>query len=61
MRRRMFISYLYNICWRIQYFVEWIPHNVKTAACNIAPPGMQMSSTFIGNSTAIKDIFKVNL
>ena len=21
------------------YFAEWIPHNVKTAACNIPPPG----------------------
>ena len=36
------------------YFVEWIPHNVKTAVCDIPPRGLKMSSTFIGNSTAIQ-------
>ncbi|XP_054161851.1 tubulin beta chain-like [Oppia nitens] len=40
------------------YFVEWIPNNVKTAVCDIAPRGLKMSSTFIGNTTAIQDIFK---
>ena len=37
-------------------FVEWIPHNVKTAVCDIPPRGLKMSSTFIGNSTAIQVI-----
>ena len=41
------------------YFVEWIPNNVKTAVCDIPPRGMKMASTFIGNSTAIQDLFKV--
>ena len=36
------------------YFVEWIPHNVKTAVCDIPPKGLKMSSTFIGNSTSIQ-------
>ena len=40
------------------YFVEWIPQNIKTAQCDIPPRGLKMSSTFIGNSTAIQDLFK---
>jgi tubulin beta len=39
-------------------FVEWIPNNVKIALCDIAPKGMKMSGTFIGNSTAIQSMFK---
>lgn len=40
------------------YFVEWIPNSVKTAVCDIPPKGFKMSSTFIGNSTAIQELFK---
>lgn len=40
------------------YFVEWIPNNVKSACCDIAPKGLDMSGTFIGNTTAIQEIFK---
>ncbi|CAF0746490.1 unnamed protein product [Didymodactylos carnosus] len=40
------------------YFVEWIPNNVKTAVCDIAPKGQKLSATFIGNSTSIQEIFK---
>ncbi|EIM22144.1 tubulin-domain-containing protein [Wallemia mellicola CBS 633.66] len=40
------------------YFVEWIPNNVQTALCNIAPKGSKMSATFIANTTAIQDLFK---
>lgn len=40
------------------YFVDWIPHNVQTALCSVPPKGLKMSSTFVGNSTAIQDIFK---
>ncbi|KND88023.1 Tubulin beta-2 chain [Tolypocladium ophioglossoides CBS 100239] len=40
------------------YFVDWIPHNVQTALCAVPPKGLKMSSTFVGNSTAIQDIFK---
>ena len=39
-------------------FVEWIPNNVKTAVCDVAPHGLSMASTFIGNTTAIQEIFK---
>ncbi|GAN04418.1 conserved hypothetical protein [Mucor ambiguus] len=40
------------------YFVEWIPNSVKTSLCDIPPVGLKMSGTFIGNSTAIQDLFK---
>lgn len=40
------------------YFVEWIPNNVKTAVCDIAPRGLKMAATFVGNSTAIQELFK---
>jgi len=39
------------------YFVDWIPNNVKTAVCDVPPCGLKMSGTFIGNSTAIQEIF----
>jgi len=40
------------------YFVEWIPNNIKSSACDIPPKGLKMSATFIGNTTAIQDMFK---
>lgn len=40
------------------YFVEWIPNNVQTAQCDIAPRGLKMAVTFLGNSTAIQELFK---
>ncbi|ELW62863.1 Tubulin beta-3 chain [Tupaia chinensis] len=33
-------------------------NNVKTAVCDIPPRGLKMSATFIGNSTAIQELFK---
>ncbi|KAK2104236.1 Tubulin beta-8 chain [Saguinus oedipus] len=30
------------------YFAEWLPHNVKTAICDIPPRGLKMAATFIG-------------
>jgi len=40
------------------YFVEWIPSNVKTAVCDIPPRGLKTSATFIGNTTAIQELFR---
>uniref|UniRef100_A0A7I4DRU6 Tubulin beta chain n=1 Tax=Physcomitrium patens TaxID=3218 RepID=A0A7I4DRU6_PHYPA len=40
------------------YFVEWIPNNVKSSVCDIPPTGLKMSSTFIGNSTSIQEMFR---
>jgi len=40
------------------YFVEWIPNNVLTAQCDIPPRGLKMAVTFMGNSTAIQELFK---
>ena len=39
-------------------FVEWIPNNVTTSVCDIPPRGLKMSATFLGNSTAIQEMFK---
>lgn len=38
-------------------FIEWIPNNIKTAVCDIPPRGLTMAATFLGNSTAIKELF----
>ncbi|VFQ69428.1 unnamed protein product [Cuscuta campestris] len=40
------------------YFVEWIPNNVKSSVCDIPPTGLRMSSTFVGNSTSIQEMFR---
>ncbi|KAL0809121.1 hypothetical protein ABMA28_012745 [Loxostege sticticalis] len=40
------------------YFVEWIPNNVKVAVCDVPPRGLKMAATFVGNTTAIQEIFK---
>jgi len=40
------------------YFVEWIPNNIKTGICDIPPKGLKMAVTFLGNSTAIQEMFK---
>jgi hypothetical protein len=37
---------------------EWIPNNVQLAQCDIPPRGLKMAVTFIGNNTAIQEIFK---
>ena len=39
------------------YFVEWIPNNIKTAVCDIPPRGLKMAGTFIANSTSIQSLF----
>ncbi|KAG6745221.1 hypothetical protein POTOM_051866 [Populus tomentosa] len=39
------------------YFVEWIPHNVKSTLCDSPPTGLKMASTFIRNSTSIQEMF----
>ncbi|BGO88442.1 hypothetical protein NBRC10512_004529 [Rhodotorula toruloides] len=39
------------------HFVEWIPNNVQTAHCDVAPKDSKMAVTFIGNSTAIQELF----
>ncbi|XP_063237559.1 tubulin beta chain-like [Bacillus rossius redtenbacheri] len=41
-----------------RYFVEWIPNGVKTAVCDIPPRGMHMAGTFIGNTTAVQELFR---
>lgn len=36
-----------------QYFIEWIPNNVKTAVCDIPPKGCRMSCTFLGKISSL--------
>ena len=31
---------------------------IQTAVCDIPPRGLKMSATFVGNSTAIQELFK---
>jgi len=40
------------------YFVEWIPNNIKSGVCDIPPKGLKMAVTFLGNSTAVQEMFK---
>merc|ERR1712149_129774 len=40
------------------YFVEWIPNNIKSGICDIPPKGLKMAVAFLGNSTAIQEMFK---
>jgi len=40
------------------YFVEWIPNNIKSSICDVPPQNFQKCSTFLGNSTSIMEMFK---
>ena len=51
----------FGLPWRNKnssYFVEWIPNNIKSAVCDIPPKGLKMAVAFLGNSTAIQEMFK---
>ena len=36
-------------------FVEWVPNNVKSSICLRPPTGLEMSSVFVGNNTALQE------
>ena len=38
------------------YFVE---NNIKAAVCDIPPKGLKMAVTFLGNTTAFQELFKI--
>ncbi|CAN9509987.1 unnamed protein product [Ophioblennius macclurei] len=40
------------------YFSEWIPNDVMTAVCDVPLCGLGKAATFIGNSTAIQEMFR---
>ena len=40
------------------YFIEWIPNNMKCGICDIPPKGLKMAVVFVGNTTAIQEMFK---
>ena len=35
-----------------QFFVNFVPNNIKSTVCDIPPKGLKMAATFIGNSTS---------
>ena len=35
------------------YFVEWIPNNIQVSLCDIPRSDVALSTTFMGNNTAI--------
>ena len=37
--------------------MEWIPNNIKSSVCDVAPKESDMSVTFLGNTTAIQSMF----
>lgn len=39
-------------------FIEWLPNNCQTAVCDIPPRGTKMSATFMGNTTALSEVFE---
>lgn len=39
------------------HYVEWIPHNIKTAICDIATYNTKISATSLSNTTAIQEVF----
>ncbi len=45
-------------CKNSPHFVDWIPNNVKTSVCDVPPRGLKMAVTFIGNNTAMQEIFQ---
>lgn len=52
------MSHLLNLY--SSHYVKWIPHNIKTAICNIATYNTVISATSLSNTTAIQQVF-VNL
>merc|ERR1712022_85903 len=40
------------------YFIGWIPNNMKCGICDIPPKGLKMAVCFVGNTTAIQEMFK---
>jgi tubulin beta len=39
-------------------FVNWIPNNIKSTIVKVPPPDVEMSGTFVANTTALKGIFQ---
>eukprot|EP01084_Bolivina_argentea_P006851 12942_1 len=45
-------------CKMTDYFITWIPNNIKSSIIIVPPEGTKMSGTFIANTTAIKGVFQ---
>merc|ERR1711971_1504372 len=42
-------------------FVSWIPNNIKSAIINVPPEGVDMSATFVANTTSSRACSSVSL
>ena len=40
------------------YLLEWIPNNIKSGVCYIPPMGLNLAVNFLGNTTAIQELFE---
>ena len=40
------------------YFVDWVPNNVKTSLCGTPAHGLKMAAAFVANNTVIQELFK---
>ena len=45
-------------CRYSSYFVDWIPSNFKYSMYDLQPYGSMMAATFIGNTTAFREVFQ---
>jgi len=39
-------------------FVDWIPNNVKSSVCTVAPADVPRSGTFLANTTSMQQLFQ---
>ena len=74
MSLKIILRYIFIICFFLKIILKfditnqlfyqflliflWIPNNIKSAVCDIPPKGLKMPASFIGNSTAIQEMFK---
>jgi tubulin beta len=40
-----------------EFFVDYVPNNIKSSVCDIPPKGLKMSATFVGNSTSTQEVY----
>ena len=40
------------------YYTEWIPNNIHSSMCSVAPEGYNMQAIFLASSSSVKELFK---
>ena len=56
-RRSHWLRYLNALDFEDPSTMEWIPNNIKAVVCDIPPKGLKMAVAFLGNTTAIQEMF----